>query len=434
MKKVLLLSLAALLFLPSCTKTQTQPEPSPDPVREGWTYAPPETGMYGGRARLIAGDQLTVEDGYLHFDGGVGDGYVVPMRMNLETGNVTALCTDPVCAHNTVECPLYGMRHFIPVRIGEKTQILALRFYPYPEQTLSGEEWTTVWDLVRYDPMSGEKTVLETYEGHMGFTPEVYLGTYRFYISQVYDEEDNWIGGLTRMDITTGKTELLFEGFYMPLLEKDGRVWVSDGVGIFSFEAQSPSPFLREEFSSPSAMLPDQTMCSTDGTNLYVTQNQSDTVRVFPLDGGEERVISGSVGGSYARGGPGGGWLYYFSGENTVLGDARIRGYASDKVELHGEEFRRCRPNPSAPDGTEDELVFRFEGEWASFRPSHTVSDGRYLYCFYSWWEDPDGDGVYRDGDNRYSFPVNGHDNCSLLRIDCETGEAEIITIREGTK
>ena len=429
MNKCFFIILAAFMIFSSCTKTQTQPEPSPNPVREGWTYVPPETGMYGGRARLIGGDQLTVEDGYLYFDGGVGDGYVVPMRMNLETGNVTALCADPVCAHNTTECPLYGMRHFIPVRIGEKTQILALRFYPYPEQTLSGEEWATVWDLVRYDLMSGAKTVLETYEGHMGFTPEVYLGTYRFHISQIYDEEDNWIGGLTRMDITTGKTELLFEGFYMPLLEKDGRVWVSDGVGIFSFEAQSPSPFLREEFGSPSAMLPDQTMCSTDGTNLYVTQNQSDTVRVFPLDGGEERVISVSFADSYARIIPAGGWLYYFSGENTVLGDARIRGYASDKVELYGEEFHRCRP-----DGSEDQCVFRFEGEWASYRPLHIASDGRYLYCDYSWWEDPDGDGVYRDGDNRYSFPVNGHDNCSLLRIDCETGEAEIITIREGTK
>ena len=45
------------------------------------------------------------------------------------------------------------------------------------------------------------------------------------------------------------------------------------------------------------------------------------------------------------------------------------------------------------------------------------------------------GDYLYFDGGNGgYSFPVNGHDNCSLLRIDCETGETEIVVVREGTK
>lgn len=431
MKKTMFLLLSLCILFPSCSTPPVYlpDEQAADPAALGWIYTAPETGVYEGRARHIGGDQLTVEDGYLYFDGGEGDGYVVPMRLNLKTGNVTALCDDPVCAHNTMECPLYGTRHFIPVRIGETTQVLALRLYSYPEQTLSGEEWTTVWDLVCYDPVSGKRTVLETYEGNMGLFPEVYLGPYRFYISQVIDEEGNWIGGLTRMDITTGITELLFKGFYMPLLEKDGRVWVSDGIGFFSFDAQSPSPALREEFGGTSDMLPDQTTYSTDGANLYVTQNQSDTVRVIPLDGGEDRVITLSFAESCKRIIPADGWLCYFSGENTVLGEARIRGYASDKIELYGEEFRRCRP-----DGSEDQCVFRFEGEWASFRPHNIVTDGRYLYCTYSWWEDPDGDGIYRDDAQRSSLPVNGHDNCSLLRIDCETGDAKIITIQEETK
>ncbi|MBR4742716.1 MAG: hypothetical protein IK082_00785 [Oscillospiraceae bacterium] len=428
MKKPFIIILSALLLL-SCGKPQPEPLPTPDPVREGWTYVPPENGPYEGRARLIAADGLAVVDGYLYFDGGVGDGYVVPMRLNLETGNVTALCPDPVCAHDTVECPLYGTRHFLPVQIDGMPQVLAMRLYQSPQQTLSGEEWTTVWDLVRYDPASGKRTVLETYEGGTSFTPEVFLGTYRFYVSQVYDEEGNWIGGLTRMDVTTGKTELLFEGFYMPLLEKDGRVWVSDGVGFFSFEADHPAPVLRPEFDGTSAMLPEYSRFSTDGTNLYITQHLNKTVRVLPIDGSGEYSLTLDFADYWYLLYPVGGWIYYFSGETTVIGDARIRGYASDKVELYGEEFRRCRP-----DGSEDQCVFRFEGEWASYRPLHIASDGRYLYCDYSWWEDPDGDGVYRDGDNCYSFPVNGHDNCSLLRIDSETGEVMRIVIREGTK
>ena len=95
-------------------------------------------------------------------------------------------------------------------------------------------------------------------------------------------------------------------------------------------------------------------------------------------------------------------------------------------MELYGTEFRRCRP-----DGSGDERVFRFEGEYASYRPIHIAVAGRYLFCTYSWWEDPDGDGVYRDGGQQYSFPVNGRGNCSFLRIDCETGEIVKIVIRE---
>ena len=62
------------------------------------------------------------------------------------------------------------------------------------------------------------------------------------------------------------------------------------------------------------------------------------------------------------------------------------------------------------------------------------MCDGRYLYCVFYWWEDPDGDGIYRDGDQRYSYPVNGRSDCIFLRIDTETGEAVKIVVREDGK
>ena len=108
-----------------------------------------------------------------------------------------------------------------------------------------------------------------------------------------------------------------------------------------------------------------------------------------------------------------------------MLGKAEIPGYESGEVILYGEEFRFC-----SPDGSGDRLVYRFADEYASCRPLETISDGRYLYCYYTWWEDPDGDGVYRDGASQYSYPGNGHSGCSLLRIDIKTGGIRKITVR----
>ena len=36
---------------------------------------------------------------------------------------------------------------------------------------------------------------------------------------------------------------------------------------------------------------------------------------------------------------------------------------------------------------------------------------------------DPDGDGIYRDGADKYSWATNGKSDCDLLRIDLTTGE-----------
>ncbi|MBE6724303.1 MAG: hypothetical protein E7576_03745 [Ruminococcaceae bacterium] len=425
MKKLFLVSLAALLLLPSCAESPAPSAYDPGETGSDWVYLPSDDRVYEGSCRNFSSGLQAVGD-YVYFDGGWG-GYVVPARLNCTTGNVTWLCSDPLCAHDTPECSLYGTRDFLALDDGS---ILALRQYAVTEMTLSGLEVADrVHEIVRFEPDTRRRSVVEEFGDRLSLGPEVIVGNLRFCNSNVYDEEGSWVGGLERMDLSSGKTEQLFEGWYTLLFHRDGRVWVSDGVGFFSFEAEADSPVLRLELEGKSAILPEHTRFATEGTNLYITEHENNTVRVLPLDGGEERSLTIDFADYNYILYMTENWLYYFSGETTVLGKARVGGYASDRVELYGTEFRRCRP-----DGSEDERVFRFEGEYASFRPIDVAVAGRYLFCTYSWWEDPDGDGVYRDGDNRYSFPVNGHDNCSLLRIDCETGEAEIITIREGTK
>jgi hypothetical protein len=68
-------------------------------------------------------------------------------------------------------------------------------------------------------------------------------------------------------------------------------------------------------------------------------------------------------------------------------------------------------------------LVYRFEGDTAGIRPVHGIAAGNYYYCTYLWWDDPDGDGIYRDGADKYSWATNGKSDCDLLRIDLTTGE-----------
>lgn len=436
MKKPILFLLSLALFAGCGTPvslpgTGPEPETASAPLLENWTYEPPEAAPFDSHLKRL-GDKLFIEDGYLYFDGGEGAGKVIPMRLNLETGNVTAVCPDPVCTHKTPDCPLYGTWAFLPTEIEGHTQLIVERRYSYRRKMLIGTEQLDVHRLERFDPASGKSVVLEEYDFELrGFSPEIYYGQYRFRLSWEYDEAHRRIGSMARMNLLNGSEDVLFPGETAQLLfVRDGRIWAVNETEIFSFDAlaEHPAETRRTERAGRFGLAAPY---RTDGVNIYGngTAESSGEIRVIPIAGGEEGVLSldpvpHAVGVSRTDT-----WYFYTAGEAVILGKTEIYGYASDVVELYGGELRKCRP-----DGSEDQLVFRFDGEWASCRPLDTVCDGRYLYCVFYWWEDPDGDGIYRDGDQRYSYPVNGRSDCIFLRIDTETGEAVKIVVREDGK
>ena len=427
--------LSLVLLLPACGKRppvypdSAGGEPSDSaPATDGWTYDPPSVPCFDSGIRHLGSD-LYIADGCLYFRGGTR-GQAVPTRLNLESGNITTVCPDPLCAHDSRDCPFYGTVCFMPVELEGRTQFLAVRRYSYPVKTLTGEEHVRVYDLERYDPLTGESTVLEEYDSGMTFIPEAYVGNYRFYVSSDRGEDGEWTGGVVRMDLLSGEKDMIFEGQQgLFLLVREDRIYMADGETLFSFDgtADDPAGTRRTERTD----MPPYTFTVlplTDGDRFYypLYEDGDGAVRVIPLDTGRQEVsFPLPLASGWGKLFPADGGFCYFSGANTVLGKAEIPGYESGEVILYGEEFRFCRP-----DGSGDRLVYRFADEYASCRPLETISDGRYLYCYYTWWEDPDGDGVYRDGAGRYSFPGNGHSGCSLLRIDIKTGEIRKITVR----
>ena len=55
---------------------------------------------------------------------------------------------------------------------------------------------------------------------------------------------------------------------------------------------------------------------------------------------------------------------------------------------------------------------------------------GNYFYCEYSYWKDADGDGIFTDGDNKYSTMItSGGAVCRLMRVDLTTGDRYVFSI-----
>ena len=169
--------LSLMLLIPSCAQPRGDPSlPASKPLREGWTYTPSEDRVFEGMSRNFSA-RLQAVGAYLWFDGGSG-GYTVPMRLNLETGTETAVCPDPLCAHDTPDCPLYGTRDFLALDDGS---ILALRQFGVSEMTMGGLTVTDrVHEITRFDPETGTSAVVEEFGDWLSLGPEVIVGNLRF--------------------------------------------------------------------------------------------------------------------------------------------------------------------------------------------------------------------------------------------------------------
>ncbi|MBQ8512720.1 MAG: hypothetical protein IJ497_08910 [Clostridia bacterium] len=386
-----------------------------------FTYTESDDSIPPGNAQ--SNDDMLYHGGYIYIM--PGDKQPV-YRYNVKTGNVTCMCQDPLCMHDTEECPLYGLRlQFYITADGE------LCFYrQFGSMNLSATgmliDVEHFNDFVLYDTEKQKIRVLESYGNTAGFMPELYIGDYRYYNGQVYDaetDESEW--GLMRMELSTGEREWFGAGTdddgnavpvedSYPCFVLGERLYFQDALGIFSLnmdgeDRREHAPLGRTEADG----------IRTDGEYLYY-RNDGCLLRT-PIDGGEAELLTDGGVTDFCLTEN---WLTYETGGEVVLGKAEIYGYAGNEVVLSGGEIHRCRH-----DGSEDTAVFTFEGELAGTRPVGMIVEGNYMYCGYVQWTDADGDGIYRDGDSVSSMAINGKETCTMLRIDLTTGETMVIEV-----
>lgn len=432
MKKFLLILLLLTLFLTSCgggdlhyLETTAATEVS-ETEAAPFPYTPSEDGVLNyGRFRLLGKtDQFQYHDGYLYFLAGgnstgnakLGARAKHLVRMNVETGNVTEVCPDPLCAHDkNSDCAMYGIGSggFI---VGPDGKYYVMKVYLTPGGFVDS--------FVQYD--AEKDTAVELDNSFTGYAYEYYTERYRIYKDNLYDEETKTaIPRIMRTDLTTLESVQIWPkqaetaGAYEMLFIIDDRLYLTDHVCLYSIDLNGEDYRVHLEGKIP-------IHAETDGTYVYYTDQRELCRR--RLDGGaEERMGLDAIGIRLTEK-----YVYYRSGEETVLGKARIIGYTEDVITLYGEKL--CR-YPLDGEGGE-EVLYTFSEEIASLRPDDWIVVGNYCYCTYTYWVDPDGDGVYRDGDEVRSEPSNENGRVlTFLRIDLTTGVADVISVDEyGTK
>lgn len=348
-------------------------------------------------------NQFQYYDGCLYFNKGT------LMRYNCETGNITTVCSDPLCDHKSYDCPFFMMNPFVVY----KDRVFFRRvnvFDDYTEQMSYNISTAALKVHEKIDSMNGGE-----------YLKQILIDNYRYYYDyKQKDETSEPEAVICRMNLDTGKIETVSGDlqkdeldYYIPytqifLFTVDSRVYFTDGKIIFSTDLD-----LKNRTDHITGKFPGDVY--TDGEYIYYSQKQDETTDIYRMkfDGSDNTyIVTVSTYSSWQFTEK---YIYYQTPDVVDIGKVRISGYASDRVELHGSEIRRCRH-----DGSGDELVYKFEGDMANCRIFGYTVYGNYIYGDYQEWIDKDGNGVFEEGENysNYNDP-----DYKFMRIDVTTGE-----------
>ncbi|MBQ8368583.1 MAG: hypothetical protein IJY35_01230 [Clostridia bacterium] len=326
-------------------------------------------------------------------------------RINPATGNITDVCPDPLCAHNSADCPFYGLDS-MPVGFADNKIFYRRRWITHADGETGRVDYYSA-DVV-FDTKTGKVTELKNLNGEGGgINSYLYTDTHRYWFDWTWDENSTESGQYVMYRAAYDRlipetvAEVSYEdaGF---VGYADGTLYFTDGRMLYSTDeryenrrdiAEAPLTYGRHWFG---------------GDSVYYADAASRIFRIL-LETGEITDMGFSAGELVITDS----WIYYTSPEAVSLGKNRVYGMLGDEVTVTGEHIYRC-----AHDGTGTETVFSFDGGLYSTRFRSFTAVGNYLWGTYHRWDDADGDGIYRDGDH-YESSDDGH----VLRIDVTTGE-----------
>lgn len=386
----------------------------------GYSYTQSDDRPVSGGAVTSQPWYLQYAGGYLYIQGISGMGIPSPdntsliytlKRINPETGNITNVCPDPLCSHNTADCPFYGLDS-LPVGFAD-----GKIFYRRDWITSVNGEANIVnyysADVV-YDTVTGKLTELVNLNGERsGIVSELYTDTHRYWYVWQWDKNDPSTGAyyLTRAAYDNLKTEMLAEISFEEARfvgYAAGTLYFTDGRVLYATDEQFEN---RRDITEASLRYGSYFF---GGDSVYFIDDDDRVFRLLLSTG--ETTDLGIRAGTLAVTEN---YLYYTSPEKVALGKARIYGYAADEVIVTGEHIYRC-----ARDGSGSKKIFTFDGELSATRLIGFEAVGNYIWSTYIRWDDPDGDGIFKDG-AQYESGSDG----KILRIDVTTGETMELTL-----
>lgn len=347
------------------------------------------------------------------------------MRYDCKTGNLTSVCSDPLCTHDSPDCPFFG---FTTIFYLYNNTVYYRRAYSYANYDANNVYKDTLeWSgFVSYNMDSSQMKVYNQFDSldYFEYGKQIYVENYCFYYDYIYsDESDKEIFAICRMDLNTGESVILggknnqFSESdpnmlsQMFLFTLDSRIYFTDGKTIYSTDYD-----MNDKTEHAKGLFLDD-VC-TDGEYIYYSAAQKNNNDMFisihrmNFDGSSDIDIGITANK----------WFGYFITENyiyytvpdeKIIGKNKVSGYSGTDIILNNSEIRRCRH-----DGSNDESVYKFDNDMANYRLTDICAAGNYIYGLYSYWTDSDNDGTFEDGD-QYQSSDDNHYN--IMRINIET-------------
>lgn len=327
---------------------------------------------------------------------------------------------------------------YTPCYYLKNDKISFTRTYAIPKYSPDGSyNGLETWGgFVSYDLKNAKFTVHNKFDILSGVGEvllQLYVENYRYFYDKVYDEKtDKWETLLTRMDLNTSKIIRLSEdnvvdeelardgaGFTAKFLFAfDGRIYMTDMVTIYStdYDMKNKKIHATGNFALD---------VKTDGKYIYYgvkpeteSKYMLQNVRRMNFDGSGD-IDLGIVAEKFNLTEN---YIYYITPDEISIGKSKISNYGGSEIVLFGSEIRRC-----AHDGTNNELVYKFEGDMEYYRfVGAPLVVGNYIYGVYSYWIDSDSDGMFQEGDN---YSSNNSGDFNIMRINITTGEIYYIRV-----
>jgi len=368
---------------------------------------------------LIA-EQYQYYEGYLYFfNGHPSNSYTLPatsapttlLRMNLRTGNITTLCPDPLCDHNSSDCPFAG--NITSFFIDDQTVFYRRSYNEYDSQSKKHDRKR---QLCIYDMKNMKLTVLKEEEiisqRSYGETKQCLYDSINkqyYYNDYVYDEKnDDYSWATYRMDITTGKETVFMKNSSSDITERflfllDDRIYFTDTFQIYSTDLNLQDKQIHAEGNFISKHI------FTNGKHIFYDIPQDDeTVNLYRLDlNGKNPIdlhINTTTGWQLTQN-----YIYYPVPAHKLETGVNLLSNAINRCDHNGENHTQIVKTEFGENGSYQQLT-------------GCKVIGNYIYCNFYVFTDTNDNNIY-DNTSEYSSNFSLPDDFHFLRIDTTTGE-----------
>lgn len=316
-------------------------------------------------------------------------------RYNEKTGNITSLCSDPLCFHNTGSCPFSGILQANVFYIYDN-EVFYTQSYSYYNED---DEWRVGSREVMYNFEKQSLSVMRKLEEGFMYKSELYYKNYRYFISTLYNQDTKeYKCQLCRQNLNTFEINVL--------RESDDTVYRFNSIIDDRIYMYSESDFLyfsNDNFDSEIIVKEKMPYdFSNDGKYFFSTDpNSEKSLFRMKIDGNDYKSLNiKNVHFFYLTDN----YIYYTLDKMVTVGIDKD----GNDVQSFDSDIYRCNH-----DGSDNQLIWSSPENMSNYTLDCFVVSGNYLYAPY----------MYYDVNVSPQYYSINSKMCEALRINLTTGD-----------